>query len=203
MIASTQGDRDLALEHLGKAETAAGWIGQDRNDYHTEFGPTNVALCTASPCRSSWATPRRRKAADIDTLPHHRNDAPASSSTFARAHAQRRRAPGAVRASGAETYAQSRFAAITTSRHGAGLLRESDGRTRAAEACAASRSPAVTRISCTTRTESAGCWPCPLYLRSTSGGGKEATMRTGARFADATTDLPALADMDRARELLG
>ena len=28
-------------------------------------------------------------------------------------------------------------------------------------------------------------------------------MRTGARFADATTDLPALMDMDRARELLG
>jgi hypothetical protein len=42
-----------------------------------------------------------------------------------------------------------------------------------------------------------------LYLRSTSGGGKEATMRTGTRFADATTDLPALMDMDRARELLG
>jgi hypothetical protein len=42
-----------------------------------------------------------------------------------------------------------------------------------------------------------------LYLRSTSGGGKEATMRTGAKFADATTDLPALMDMDRARELLG
>jgi hypothetical protein len=28
-------------------------------------------------------------------------------------------------------------------------------------------------------------------------------MRTGTRFADATTDLPALMDMDRARELLG
>jgi excisionase family DNA binding protein len=42
-----------------------------------------------------------------------------------------------------------------------------------------------------------------LYLRFTSGGGKEATMRTGARFADAATDLPALMDMDRARELLG
>ena len=27
-------------------------------------------------------------------------------------------------------------------------------------------------------------------------------MRTAARFADATTDLPALMDMDRARELL-
>jgi hypothetical protein len=36
VIASTKGDRDLALEHLGKAETAAGWIGEDRNDYHTE-----------------------------------------------------------------------------------------------------------------------------------------------------------------------
>jgi excisionase family DNA binding protein len=42
-----------------------------------------------------------------------------------------------------------------------------------------------------------------LYLHSTSGGGKEATMRTSARFADATMDLPALMDMDRARELLG
>jgi hypothetical protein len=44
VIASRQGDRDLALEHLAEAETAAGWIGEDRNDYHTRFGPTNVAL---------------------------------------------------------------------------------------------------------------------------------------------------------------
>jgi hypothetical protein len=70
VIASTQGDRDLALEHLGKAETAAGWIGEDRNDYHTEFGPTNVALhSVAVSVELGDAGDALRRAADIDTSP--------------------------------------------------------------------------------------------------------------------------------------
>lgn len=35
---------DRAEDYLGKARQAAGLLGADRNDYNTEFGPTNVAL---------------------------------------------------------------------------------------------------------------------------------------------------------------
>src|SRR6266545_4877531 len=35
---------DVARECMRKAEEAAQRIGEDRNDFHTEFGPTNVAL---------------------------------------------------------------------------------------------------------------------------------------------------------------
>jgi len=41
-----------------------------------------------------------------------------------------------------------------------------------------------------------------LYLRFTSAGGKEATVQAGVRIADAA-ELPALMDMEQARELLG
>jgi excisionase family DNA binding protein len=41
-----------------------------------------------------------------------------------------------------------------------------------------------------------------LYLRLNIAGGKEATMRAGVSFRHAT-DLPALMDMEQARELLG
>jgi transcriptional regulator with XRE-family HTH domain len=107
VIASTQGDRDLALEHLGKAETAAGWIGQDRNDYHTEFGPTNVALhSVAVSVELGDAGDALRKAADIDTSLLSQERRARFLIDIARAHAQRRRAPEAVRAlKEAETYA--------------------------------------------------------------------------------------------------
>ena len=99
VIASQQGDRDLALEHLGKAETAADWIGEDRNDYHTEFGPTNVALqSVAVSVELGDAGEALRKAADIDPSPLSVERRARFLIDVARAHAQRRRAPEAVRA---------------------------------------------------------------------------------------------------------
>ncbi|MBV9011174.1 MAG: XRE family transcriptional regulator, partial [Pseudonocardiales bacterium] len=35
---------DQAYAYLGRARQAATQLGVDRNDYHTEFGPTNVLL---------------------------------------------------------------------------------------------------------------------------------------------------------------
>ena len=107
VIASRQGDRDLALDHLGKAETAAGWVGEDRNDYHTEFGPTNVALhSVAVSVELGDAGEALRKAADIDASPLSPERRTRFLIDVARAHAQRRRAPEAVRAlKEAETYA--------------------------------------------------------------------------------------------------
>ncbi len=99
IIASRQGDRDLALEHLGKAETAAGWIGEDRNDYHTEFGPTNVALHqVAVSVELGDAGEALRRAADVDPSPLSLERRARFLIEVARAHAQRRRAPEAVRA---------------------------------------------------------------------------------------------------------
>jgi transcriptional regulator with XRE-family HTH domain/tetratricopeptide (TPR) repeat protein len=44
VVASRRGQRAAAREHLGAAEDAGKRVGVDRNDFHTEFGPTNVAL---------------------------------------------------------------------------------------------------------------------------------------------------------------
>jgi hypothetical protein len=39
-----EGDRSAAHAHLDEATAIAGRLGEDRNDYETEFGPTNVQL---------------------------------------------------------------------------------------------------------------------------------------------------------------
>lgn len=44
VIAARQNRADEAEEHLRLARNAADRVGADRNDYNTEFGPTNVAL---------------------------------------------------------------------------------------------------------------------------------------------------------------
>jgi transcriptional regulator with XRE-family HTH domain len=44
VVASRAGQRSAARNHLGAAEDAGRRLGADRNDFHTEFGPTNVAL---------------------------------------------------------------------------------------------------------------------------------------------------------------
>jgi transcriptional regulator with XRE-family HTH domain len=44
IVASRAGQRSAARNHLGTAEDAGRRLGADRNDFHTEFGPTNVAL---------------------------------------------------------------------------------------------------------------------------------------------------------------
>jgi len=44
VVASRAGLRSAARDHLGAAKDAGKRLGVDRNDFHTEFGPTNVAL---------------------------------------------------------------------------------------------------------------------------------------------------------------
>ncbi len=44
IIAAREGSRGKAWEHLDKAAEAAARVGEGRNDFNTEFGPTNVRL---------------------------------------------------------------------------------------------------------------------------------------------------------------
>lgn len=44
MIATRQGHERAALDRMSKAETAAKWLGEDRDDFGTQFGPTNVSI---------------------------------------------------------------------------------------------------------------------------------------------------------------
>lgn len=44
IAAARDNDRENARHHLQMAERCANQIGEDRNDYGTEFGPTNVAV---------------------------------------------------------------------------------------------------------------------------------------------------------------
>ncbi|WP_131785016.1 helix-turn-helix domain-containing protein [Protofrankia symbiont of Coriaria ruscifolia] len=44
IIAAREGNRGTAREHLNKAAEAAARVGEGRNDFDTEFGPTNVRL---------------------------------------------------------------------------------------------------------------------------------------------------------------
>lgn len=41
-------DTEGAVRHLGQAEVAAGELGEDRNDWQMQFGPTNTALWAVS-----------------------------------------------------------------------------------------------------------------------------------------------------------
>lgn len=87
-------DGDRAYAYLDRARQAAAWLGVDRNDYNTEFGPTNVllyevsiaidlgdaghALRVAAKADTSRLSPERQARLLIDV---------------ARAHAQRRQLP--------------------------------------------------------------------------------------------------------------
>jgi transcriptional regulator with XRE-family HTH domain len=48
LVSGSEGDRAAARSHLADAAAIANRIGEDRNDYNTEFGPTNVLLHTVS-----------------------------------------------------------------------------------------------------------------------------------------------------------
>jgi len=48
LVSGSEGDRTAARAHLTQACAIAARIGEDRNDYNTEFGPTNVLLHTVS-----------------------------------------------------------------------------------------------------------------------------------------------------------
>jgi len=44
VVAGRDNDREAAARHLRQADEAADKVGEGRNDFHTEFGPANVAI---------------------------------------------------------------------------------------------------------------------------------------------------------------
>ncbi|MET8369480.1 helix-turn-helix domain-containing protein [Micromonospora sp. DT68] len=99
VVAARQNDAERAYREIEAARRAAERLGEDRNDYNTEFGPTNVALHevavavelgdaglalrTAATLDPSGLSPERRSRYLID---------------IARAHGQRRNLAAAVEA---------------------------------------------------------------------------------------------------------
>jgi hypothetical protein len=98
IIAIRQGKEVQARHHIEEARITAERLGEDRNDYHTEFGPTNVALhAVAVDVELGNAGEAIRRAAMVDAArlsPERRGRLLID---VARAYAQRRQTPEAVR----------------------------------------------------------------------------------------------------------
>jgi transcriptional regulator with XRE-family HTH domain len=97
VVASRRGDGTTAWQAMSEAERAAAVLGADRNDFHTEFGPTNVALhavAVAVELGESGEALRRAAAVNADSL------SPERRARFlidvARAYGQRRDTAAAV-----------------------------------------------------------------------------------------------------------
>lgn len=99
VAATRMGDGYAALNYLKEAERAADRLGDDRNDFHTEFGPTNVALhavAVAVELGDAGQALRRASAIDASGLSAERRAR--FLIDIARANGQRRDITGAVRA---------------------------------------------------------------------------------------------------------
>ncbi len=99
VIASRQNDAEAALRQLNLARIAARHLGEDRNDYNTEFGPTNVDLtevAVAVELGDAGAALRLAGAIDAGNLSPERQGR--LHLDVARAHAQRRNFEAAVTA---------------------------------------------------------------------------------------------------------
>jgi transcriptional regulator with XRE-family HTH domain len=71
IIATRQGQERAALDFMGKAETAAKWLGEDRDDFGTQFGPTNAsiqAVMVSVELGDAGAALRRAKTVDASKL---------------------------------------------------------------------------------------------------------------------------------------
>lgn len=89
---------DEAREHLAAAENAAQRLGEDRNDFHTEFGPTNVAIhAVGIAVESGDAGEALRRAAKIDASRLSLERRARFLIDVARAYGQRRKTADAVR----------------------------------------------------------------------------------------------------------
>lgn len=98
IAATRHGQSEAAREHLAQAEWAAAQLGEDRNDFHTEFGPTNVAIHAVTiTVEDGDAGEALRRAAKVDA----EQLSPERRARFlidvARAHGQRREAAEALR----------------------------------------------------------------------------------------------------------
>jgi transcriptional regulator with XRE-family HTH domain len=99
VIASRLNDPDAAYGHLERARELAGRIGEGRNDYHTEFGPANVALHEIAVAVELGDAGRAlRTAASVDTTSLSAERQARMLIDVARAHAQRRQVQEAVAA---------------------------------------------------------------------------------------------------------
>jgi DNA-binding XRE family transcriptional regulator len=99
ILAGRQNHADEALRRLGLARIAARRLGEDRNDYNTEFGPTNVALyevAVAVDLGDAGTALRLAAAVDASNLSPERQGRLLLD--MARAHAQRRNSEGAIAA---------------------------------------------------------------------------------------------------------
>lgn len=99
VVAPRRGDGATAWQAIAEAERAAAILGEDRNDFDTEFGPTNVALhavAVAVELGESGEALRRAEGVQADGLSQERQ------ARFlidvARAYGQRRDTDGAVAA---------------------------------------------------------------------------------------------------------
>lgn len=99
VAATRQSQVEAARDHLSRAEWAASQLGEDRNDFHTEFGPTNVAVHAVSiTVESGDAGEALRRAARIDPEQLSAERRARFLIDVARAHGQRRQVDEAVHA---------------------------------------------------------------------------------------------------------
>jgi tetratricopeptide (TPR) repeat protein len=99
VTAARTNDADAAYEHLARARESAAVLGGDRNDYDTEFGPTNVALHEVHVALELGDAGRAlRVAASIDGTSLSPERQARLLVDVARAHAQRRQPADAVAA---------------------------------------------------------------------------------------------------------
>jgi transcriptional regulator with XRE-family HTH domain len=97
-VAATRGaEEDTARECMRNAEDAARRLGTDRNDFHSEFGPTNVALHAVSiAVELGDAGEAIRRAATVDASKLSTERRARFLIDVARAYAQRRKATETV-----------------------------------------------------------------------------------------------------------
>jgi hypothetical protein len=99
VAASRRGDGATAWQAIAEAERAADIVGEDRNDFDTEFGPTNVAVhgvSVAVELGEAGEALRRAEAVRADGLSVERRARLLID--VARAHGQRRETAKAVAA---------------------------------------------------------------------------------------------------------
>ncbi|MBV9023546.1 MAG: helix-turn-helix transcriptional regulator [Streptomycetaceae bacterium] len=99
VAAARMNDADAAYEYLRQAHEMAEQVGEERNDYNTEFGPTNVDLhevAVAVDLGDAGIALRAAEAVDASGLSTERQTR--FQIDIARAHAQRRQVAAAVSA---------------------------------------------------------------------------------------------------------
>lgn len=99
VVNAREGDRSGTRQAITSARRVAARIGEDRNDYNTEFGPTNVelhAVSTAIDLGDAGEALDRARAIDVSGLSPERQSR--LSIDLARAHVQRRQIGDAVAA---------------------------------------------------------------------------------------------------------